>query len=100
MEIKNEKENKLLNRKEITLVLSSEANPSAPEVAKQIAEKFKTEENKIAIKLIKGKFGRRTFLVKSFIYKSKEDKEKTEPKSKKKEGQQPAQAEQASEAAK
>lgn len=89
MEVKYEKENPLLHRKEVTAILHSEANPSMSDIAKKIAEKFKTEEDKTAIKSIKGKFGRRTFLIKAFIYKSKEDKEKIEPKKKEK-SQQPA----------
>jgi len=89
MEVKYEKENPLLHRKEVTAILHSEANPSVSDIAKKIADKFKTEEDKLAIKSIKGKFGRRTFLIKAFVYKSKEDKEKIEPKKKEK-SQQPA----------
>ena len=89
MNILEEKENNLLNRKEVKIIVETAKNPSFQEAENWIAEKFKAEKELIVIKGIKGKFGRNTFLITSFIYKSKEAKEKLE---KKKEKKQEAQA--------
>jgi len=84
MKILEEKENNLLNRKEVKIIVEAAKNPSFQEAENWIAEKFKAEKELIVIKGIKGKFGRNTFLITSFIYKSKEAKEKLEKKKEKK----------------
>lgn len=61
LEIIEDKENEFLHRKEIKAILEYEKNPSLQEAAKIIAEKMKVNEENIAIKLIKGKFGHNTF---------------------------------------
>ena len=91
MEIIEDKENFLLNRREVKVIVEAEKNPGFEEAENMISEQFKVEKENIIVKGIKGKFGRNTFLITAFIYKSKEDKEKIERKKKEKAGTQPAQ---------
>ncbi len=77
------KDNLLFNRKEIKVIVDAEKNPSFPEAEKIISEEFKTSPGTVYVKGIKGKFGRNTFLIRANIYKTQEDKERTEPDSKK-----------------
>lgn len=79
-----DKENSLLNRREIKIVTEAEKNPSFSDAENLLADKFKADKELIVIKNIKGKFGRNTFLITSFIYKNKEEKEKLEKKKEKK----------------
>jgi len=81
-EILEEQDNFLTNRKEIKIIVKAEKNPSFEEASNLLQEKYKTEKDLIVIRQIKGKFGRNTFLISAFIYKSKEDKEKFELKKK------------------
>lgn len=90
MNIIEDKDNKILNRKEVKLIVEAGKNPSMEEAIEKVAIQFKSEKENIVIKQIKGKFGRDTFLISAFIYRSKEDKEKTEPK--KKQGEQAEEA--------
>ena len=82
MKVIQDKQNPLLRRREIKLIIEAGKNPSMQEAAKKVAEHFKAQEDCIALKQIKGKFGRKTFLIEANIYNSKEDKEKIEPKKK------------------
>src|SRR3989344_8010657 len=82
LKIINEKENALFNRKEITVILEEKTTPSRDHVKKMISEKFSTNEENIKIKKILGKFGSKNFKINASIYKSKEDMNNTEPKSK------------------
>jgi len=81
--ILQEKENPLFNRKEIQINVESEVTPSNLDTEKLISEKISTQIENIKIKKILGKFGSKTFTIIANIYDSKEDKDKTEPKSKK-----------------
>ena len=94
MEILEDKENPLFNRKEVKFIVQAEKNPRYDEAANIVSEQFKAEKDNIVVKLVQGKFGIDTFLVSAFIYKTKEDKEKFEPKKKEKkaEGEAPAPA--------
>lgn len=85
MKIIEDKQNSLLRRREIKAIVEVEKNPTMEEAAKKVAEQFKAQEDNIAIKLVRGKFGRNTFLIAANIYNNQEDKDKTEPKAKKKE---------------
>lgn len=89
MELIRDLKNELMRRYEVKLVVKADKNPGMKEAARMISEKFKAPQDAIAIKELKSKFGRDTFLIDAFIYKSKEDKEKMEPKKKvkKKEGE-------------
>ena len=82
-----EKENPLFNRKEVVFEVQAKITPSRTEVEKLISEKFSTQAGNIKIKKIHGKFGSNNFNITSFIYKSEEDKNKIEPKTKKETGQ-------------
>lgn len=90
MKILEDKNNKLLARNEIKVVAEAAKNPSMAEASKLIAEHFKSNEDSVAVKSVKGKFGRNTFLISANVYKSKEHKDATEPKLKAKRGEQPA----------
>lgn len=82
--------NDLLKRREVKVVMTSEKNPGMANASKVMAEHFKACEDCIAIKTLKSKFGRDTFLVDALVYDSVADKIRIEPKKKekKKEGQQ------------
>ncbi len=79
--ILEEKENPLFNRKEIKASIEATVTPSHADVKKLICEKFSSQIEKIKIKKISGKFGSRTSIITANIYDSKENLEKTEPKS-------------------
>jgi len=83
MEVINEKENKLFNRKEIQINIEAEITPSHEQVKKLISEKFSTKPENIRIKKIAGKFGSKVFEIFANIYSSEEDLKKTEVFSKK-----------------
>jgi len=78
MEVINEKENKLFNRKEIQINVEAEITPSHEEAKKLISKKFSTKPENIRIKKIAGKFGSKVFGISANVYSSKEDLEKTE----------------------
>ena len=78
------KENPLFNRKEIELEIEANVSPKISEAEEAIAKEFSTNQENIKVKRINGKFGSNKFLITANIYSSKEDKEKTEPKSKEK----------------
>ncbi len=78
-----ERENPLFNRKEIKFEISSEVTPSRMEIGKIVSEKFSAEPKKVKIKKISGKFGSKNFSVNIFIYKTEEQKNRTEIKRKK-----------------
>jgi len=75
MEIKKDIKNELLGRRELQGLLVSEATPSFAEISKQLSEKFKSPEDQIMVENVKGKYGRKTFLIKASIYESKELKD-------------------------
>ena len=83
MKIIEDKQNGTLRRRELKIITDAGKTPSIEEAAKLIAEHFKSEEEKIVVNHIRGKFGRKTFLIVASIYNNKEDKEKTEITSKK-----------------
>ncbi len=88
MNIIEDKNNDLLGRREVKIIIEAEKTPSFSEATKIVAEQFKSNEENIAVKKIKGRFGKNTFLISANIYKSKEGKDKIEPqKELKKEGQ-------------
>jgi len=75
MKTLEDKENLLLNRREIKVIVEAPKNPSFQEACKLISEKFKADEELIDIRNIGGKFGRDTFLISAYVYKNKKDKE-------------------------
>jgi len=80
MEIKSQIKNPLLGREEIEFLAKEEATPSKESLKLKIAEKFKKPETHIVVKSVYGNFGKKEFLVKTFIYDSEEQKNKIEPK--------------------
>ncbi len=79
-------ENKLLKRQEVEVTFENQSNPGFDDARKRLAEEFKVPEENIAVRAVRGNFGRNVFLVEAFIYDSKEDKERIEPKPKVKAG--------------
>ena len=71
--------NILLGREELRFMIKADKTPSFAEVLKIAAEQTKKPEENIFVEGIKGKFGRESFLIKAYAYKSKEDKEKHHP---------------------
>jgi ribosomal protein S24E len=84
MKILEDKQNSLLNRREVKVIVEAEKNPGFADALKTVSEQFKSSEDVVSVKEIKGKFGRSTFLISAFIYPSKEEKEKQEKKKEKK----------------
>ena len=72
--------NHLLNRREVKVLVESASNPGFATSQSNIATQFKAKEDSIAIKAVKSKFGRNTFLIDAYIYDSAEHKAKIEPK--------------------
>jgi len=77
-----EKENLLFNRKEIVLEVSANVNPKNSEALEIVSKQFSTPAEQIKIKGIYGKFGTQKFKIVANIYKTIQDKEKTEVKTK------------------
>jgi ribosomal protein S24E len=87
MKIIEKKENPLLSRTELLAEITFEkATPSNEEIKKQIASELKTDENLVVVKNIDTHFGSMNATVIAFVYNSKEDIEKIEPKPKEKKG--------------
>ena len=90
MEIVEDKENFLFNRKEVKIIVQAEKNPSYEEASDMISKQFKSEKDNVVIREVKGKFGRNTFLISASVYKTKQDKERFEPKKEEKKEEKPA----------
>jgi len=77
MEIVNNKENKLLGRKEVTAKLTVEkATLSRADAKSKLAKALKVEEDLIIIKKIKSVFGSLNVVIEANIYDSKESLKK------------------------
>lgn len=85
MKVIQEKESPLLERKTLILEIEYPKAPplSRPDVKKKIAEKFKVNENLIAIQKIKTRFGGKYLKIICNIYKNKELLKKLEKPKKK-----------------
>lgn len=101
MEIKgiNETKNPVFDRKEIQAVIVSDVSPSNKETLALLSKKFSVPEDSIKIKGIYGEFGTKSFKLKANIYKSKQDREKIERKTKKEIESEKKQAEETKKAA-
>ena len=77
-----ERENPLFKRKEVKFSVDAEITPSRAEVSRFVAGKFSSPAENIKIKNIFGKFGSKIFTITANIYDSEEDKNSTEPQSK------------------
>lgn len=84
LKIIKEKENPLFGRKEVLLNLFSEKTPTHKEALEHLSKELSVPEENIKIKKIAGKFGSKNFIIDAKVYTSKEEKDRTEKKSKKK----------------
>ena len=78
--------NDLLNRREVKFLVNSSSNPGVSNARKMVVDEFKAQDENIAIKNVKSKFGRDTFLIDACIYDSASDRQRVEPKIKVKKG--------------
>ncbi|HJX50539.1 MAG TPA: hypothetical protein VJ438_03700 [Candidatus Nanoarchaeia archaeon] len=78
MEILKEEQNPLFDRKEVYGKLLSKASPVKGEIAKMLSDKYSVPADAIRVLTIKGKFGTNEFWIKAHVYKSLEEKNKTE----------------------
>ncbi len=78
----NETENALFNRKEVEAIVESTITPKNTEALQLIADKYSTPQDNVKIKGIYGSFGSQEFKVLAHVYKTKEDLDKTEVKTK------------------
>lgn len=78
-----ERENPLLNRKEITYEIREEIIPSKETVKGELSKKYKFDKDLIEILRISGKFGVKIFEVVVHVYHNKEEMGKTVLRSKK-----------------
>ncbi len=85
MELKDIKETKnhVFERKEVEGKILADKVPTNKEAAELLAKKLSVHEEAIKIKGVYGKFGAKEFQVKANVYKSKEEKNKIERKTKK-----------------
>ena len=83
-EILEQKKNPLFGRDEIKLIVTAEKNPSFVESLKLVSEFAKKPEENISLRNIKGKFGRKTFLISAYVYDKAEEKKKFLPEKKSK----------------
>ncbi|MBI2671792.1 hypothetical protein HYX16_02565 [Candidatus Woesearchaeota archaeon] len=85
IKVVNEKEEKLLNRKDILINLDFEdKTPSREVIKKELVEKLKIDPELLKIKKIQQEFGDRKAKVFAYLYNSKESLNKIEVKNKKK----------------
>ena len=71
--------NDLLNRREVKLVVEHSGNPGFAKAQELVAAHFKSDAKNVAVKTLKSKFGRDTFLLDAFVYKTEADKIRIEP---------------------
>ena len=84
VEIKNKKENPLLSRIEVSGIVSFEgATPSNEQVCQAVASQLKADVSAVKMKNIYTGFGKHEAKFLAFVYKSKADLDKIEPKPKK-----------------
>lgn len=98
--VKNKKRNDLLKREEVAAIIKSKVTPTLQEAGNLIAKHLNSNAELVAIRRVKGKFGRDEFDVEAHIYETKEAKEKTEPKPKAKKEEQAEKAEEKQEESK
>ena len=84
MEIIEQKEDKLLHRKEVLLKVDFEKNtPSKDEINKELVNILKVSSDIIKLDVIKQRFGERNADIIAYVYKDKESLKKVEVKNKK-----------------
>ncbi|HSU73008.1 MAG TPA: hypothetical protein VLJ21_04120 [Candidatus Binatia bacterium] len=81
LKITHQKENVLLQRKDVMAsVTFDKATPSNADVLKALAAKLSVAEDVIVVKKIDGGFGKNVATINAYVYDSKEQKMKIEPK--------------------
>jgi ribosomal protein S24E len=81
LKITKEHDNLMLKRKEVEASVSfAKATPSNVEIAKALATKLSASEDVVVVKQILGGFGSSSAAIKAYVYASKEQKDKLEPK--------------------
>lgn len=80
----NQFKNSLLKRTEIEYLVEASQNPGFQKATELVSEKLKVQPENIAIKAVRGNFGKNQFIIEAFVYESVADKEKIEPKKKEK----------------
>ena len=84
IEIKNKKENPLLSRIEVSGIVTFEgATPSNEQLTQSIASQMKTDASVVKMKKIRNTLGSHQASFTAFVYKSKEELDRIEPKPKK-----------------
>jgi ribosomal protein S24E len=81
-EILNQTENPLFKRTEIEMQIKSQNPPTKKQAVEFLSKKYSSSDG-VHIESIKGKFGSNVFKVIARVYKSKEEKNLTEARSKK-----------------
>jgi ribosomal protein S24E len=76
METKKQIRNDMFRRQEVSFVLEAEKNPNFDECRKLISEKFSKPEENIDVYGVRGSFGSKSFVIKAYVYDSKEDLQK------------------------
>lgn len=82
IKILSDEKNILFGRREIKAIVNAEKNPGFENALKLVSEQFKSPVENIALKTLKSKFGRDTFLINAMIYDSLKAKETFEPQKK------------------
>ena len=91
LKITEQKENKLLNRKELRAHIDNNgATPKKEDVTAKIAALLNTDKNLVVVETTRQSFGARKSVAYAKVYNSLEDLKKTEPKPKEKKAQAPA----------
>ena len=70
----SQKINPLFGREEVEFVVHADKTPSEKEIEALVAENFSGNVENVKVRIIKGRFGCRDFVVKADIYKNNEDK--------------------------
>ena len=90
IEISERKQNPLLDREVVVLVVKANRNPSNEEAKKLIAKELKVNEEMIAIKTIGSTYGLNQFDIVAHVYNNKNSMERLEFVKKEKAAEQPA----------
>ncbi|MBM3233453.1 hypothetical protein FJZ18_04795 [Candidatus Pacearchaeota archaeon] len=80
----NQFKNSILKRIEIEYIVEAPQNPGFQKATEMVSDKLKAPSENIAIKAVRGNFGKNQFLIEAFVYESASDKERIEPKKKEK----------------
>ena len=85
METLSDSSNALLHRRDVVVTLQAPSNPGIAAVTTQLAEHFKSSPDAVAIKTLRGTYGKQQLTVTASIYDSAASKLRIEQKPKVKE---------------